>query len=103
MTSTADIEAEVRLAVIEGADRSLERVVQVAVARGIEAGIARDRARIKAIFALWPFPPGIERAVFIMVESGCSPDEVAGLLAIFEHVSDVDAQARRQSFRLIRD
>jgi len=95
MTRTQAQENALR-AVFGDRGRSIESIVE----RGIDAGIALERERFRAILEL-AIPPGIERAVSVMALAGCSPAEIAAFVATLEKVSDEDARARRQAFRLV--
>jgi hypothetical protein len=96
--SVAETEAEVLSAVFADRNRSVES----AVARGIQAGVALERARIRAIFEM-PMRADLQKAVTVMALHGCSAEAVRGLVALYEApVSSADVAARRKAFRVIR-
>src|SRR5947209_7283244 len=102
MPTKIELHTEVMAAIIADPDRSIEG----AIARGIEAGIALERERIRAILS--PTPAGLEKPAIVLALSGaCSLEAALHFFAMHEApptpVTAVEVRARRAAFKLIEN
>jgi hypothetical protein len=93
---------QVMSAILADPDRSIEGTI----ARGIQAGIALERERIRAI--LDPAPAGLEKSAIVLALSGdCSLEAALHFFAMHEvaptPVTAAEVRARRSAFKLIEN
>ena len=96
LKTVAEIEFDVRAAVLSDRDRSLERTVEIAVAAGIE----HERARISAILEL-SVPPGLERALLVLALSpATTPEQASAFFSKFP-LDPAHSANLRKGFRVV--